>query len=157
MTKVLQLKFQCDAGLGGNQDKHNSQTCYLGYLAGSLICWCSTTAESEIKAVNHALKSEVIPTRGILEMIGWEQDPNIIEEDNQAYVYYSKTTHMTRNLRHLSLAEAYAKEKVQDGTCTVIKVASEDNNSDIGTRRVILPIFTKLTSQIVDRTLRNNL
>ena len=72
-------------------------------------------------------------------------------------MYYSKTTHMTRNLVHLSLAEAYAKEKVQDGTCTVIKVASEDNNSDIGTKRVTLPIFTKLTSQIVDRALRSNL
>jgi hypothetical protein len=165
MTKVLQLKFQCDADLGGNQDNHHSQTCYLGYLAGSLICWCSTdqgsvstsTAESEIKAVNHALKSEVIPTRGILETIGWKQDPTVIEEDNQACVYYSKTTHMTRNLRHLSLAEAYAKEKVQDGTCIVVKVASEDNNSDIGTKRVTQPIFTKLTSQIVDRSLRNNL
>ena len=94
MTKVLQLKFHCDADLGGNQDNHHSQTCYLGYLAGSLICWCSTdqgsvstsTAESEIKAVNHALKSEVIPTRGILEMIRWKQDPTIIEEDNQACV-----------------------------------------------------------------------
>jgi hypothetical protein len=64
---------------------------------------------------------------------------------------------MTRNLRHLSLAEAYAKEKVQDGTCIVVKVASEDNNSDIGTKRVTQPIFTNLTSQIVDRSLRNNL
>ena len=42
-------------------------------------------------------------------MIEWKQGPTIIEEDNQACVYYSKTTHMTRNLRHLSLAEAYAK------------------------------------------------
>ena len=90
-------------------------------------------------------------------MIGWRQDPTIIEEDNQACVYYLKSTHMTRNLRHLLLAEAYAKGKVQDGTCTVIKVASEDKNSDIGTKRVTLPIFTKLTFQIVDRTLRNNL
>ena len=165
MTKVLQLKFQCDADLGGNQDNHHSQTCYLGYLAGSLICWCSTdqgsvstsTAESEIKAVNHTLKSEVISTRGILEMIGWKQDPTVIEEDNQACVYYSKTTHMTRNLRHLSLADAYAKEKVKDGTCIIVKVASENNNSDIGTKRVTQPIFTKLTSQIVDRSLRTNL
>ena len=90
-------------------------------------------------------------------MIGWKQDPTIIEEDNQACVYYSKTTHMTRNLRHLSLTEAYVKEEVQDGTCTVIKVASEDNNSAIGTKRVTLPIFTKISSQIVDRTLGNNL
>ena len=165
LTKVLQLKFQCDADLGGNLDNHHSQTCYLGYLTGSLICWCSTvqgsvstsTAESEIKAVHHALKSEVIPTRGILDMIGWKQDPTVIEEDNQACLYYSKTTHMTRNLSHLSLAEAYTKEKVQDGICIVIKVASEDNNSDIRTKRVTQPIFTKLRSQIVDRSLRNNL
>ena len=165
MTKLLQLRFQCDADLGGNLDNHHSQTCYLGYLADSLICWCSTdqgsvstsTAESEIKAVNHALKSEVISTRGILGMIGWKQEPTVIEEDNQACVYYSKTTHMTRNLRHLSLTEAFAKEKVKDGTCIIVKVASADNNSDIGTKRVTLPIFTKLTSQIVDRSLRTNL
>lgn len=159
ITKVLQLKFQCD------QDNHQSQTCYLGCLAGSLICWCSTdqgsvstsTAESKIKAANHALKSEVVSTRGILEMIGWKQDPTIIEEDNQAYVYYSKTTHMTRNLRHLSLADTDAKNKVANGTCSIVKVASENNNSDIGTKRVTQPIFAKLTSQIVNRSPRTNL
>jgi hypothetical protein len=61
MTSLMQLMFQCDADLGGNKDNGHSQTSYLGYLAGSLICWCSTdqgsvstsSAESEIKAVNH--------------------------------------------------------------------------------------------------------
>ena len=42
MTKVLQLRFQCDADLAGNPDTKHSQTSYLGYLGGSLICWCST-------------------------------------------------------------------------------------------------------------------
>ena len=64
MTNILQLRFQCDADLAGNDDNKHSQTSYLGYLGGSLICWCSTdqgsvstsTAESEIKAVNHALR-----------------------------------------------------------------------------------------------------
>ena len=91
------------------------------------------------------------------QMIGWKQDPTVMEEDNQACMYYSKTTHMTRNLRHLSLADANAKGKVKDGTCIIVKVASENNNSDIGTKLVTQPIFTKLTSQIVDRTLRTNL
>ena len=62
MTKILQPRFQCDADLAGNDDNKHSQTSFLGYLGGSLICWCSTdqgsvstsTAESEIKAVNHA-------------------------------------------------------------------------------------------------------
>ena len=42
MTSKLQLRFQCDADLGGNLDNYHSQTSYLGYLAGSLLCWCST-------------------------------------------------------------------------------------------------------------------
>ena len=43
----------------------------------------TSTAESEIKAVNHTLKSEFISNRGILNAIGWKQGPAIIEEDNQ--------------------------------------------------------------------------
>ena len=165
MQPLMQLHFQCDADLGGNRDNDHSQTSYLGYLNNNLICWCSTdqgsvstsTAESEIKAVNHTLKAEIIANRGILNMIGWAQNPTRIEEDNQACVYHAKSTHMTRNLRHLDLTESYIKDKVADGTCYVVKVDSANNNSDIGTKRVTLPIFTKLTSQIVDRSLRTNL
>ena len=109
MTQVLQLKFQCDSDLGGNQDNGHSQTSYIGYLGESVICWCSTdqgsvstsTAESEIKAVNHTLKAELISNRGIMNAMGWIQQPTIIQEDNQACVYASEAKHMTRNLRHL--------------------------------------------------------
>ena len=74
MTQVLRLKFQRDEDLGGNQDNGHSKTSYIGYLGESAICWCSTdqgsvstsTAESEIKAVNHTLKAEVISNRGIM-------------------------------------------------------------------------------------------
>ena len=65
----------------------------------------TSTAESEIKAVNHTLKAEMISNRGILNSIGWKQEPTIIEEDNQACVYASEAKHMTRNLRHLDLAQ----------------------------------------------------
>ena len=104
MTKILQLRFQCDADLAENPDTKHSQTSYLGYLADSLICWCSTdqgsilstsTAESEIKAVNHTLKAEVIANRGILNKMGWTQEPTITEEDNKACVDASILPHMT--------------------------------------------------------------
>ena len=79
MTEFLQLRFQCDADLAGNLDNLHSQTSYLGYLGPSLICWCSTyqssiptsTAESEIKAVNHTIKAEVIANHGMLSQMGW--------------------------------------------------------------------------------------
>ena len=137
----------------------------LGLPRQQTYLWCSSdqgsvsasTAVSENKAVNHTLKAEVIANRGILNTIGWAQNQTRIEEDNQACVYHSKSTHMTHNLRHLDLSESYIKDKVADGTCIVVKVDTADNNSDIGTKRVSLPIFTKLTSQIIDRSLRTNL
>ena len=42
MTKSLHLSFLGDADLDGNIDNMRSQTIYPGYLAGSLICRCST-------------------------------------------------------------------------------------------------------------------
>ena len=82
MTKILQFWFQCDADIGGNLNNAHSQTSCIGYLGKSVICWWSTdqgsvstsTAESEIKAVNHTLKSEVISDRGILNAIGRDKD-----------------------------------------------------------------------------------
>ena len=140
----------------------HSQTSYLGYLAGSLFCWCSTdqgsvstsTAESEIKAVNHTLKCEVIANRGILDMMGWTQAPTVIEEDNSAS---AQILQITRGLRHLLLAENWFKEKVNDKTCVIHKVPRQDNNADIGTKRLDHGTFNKLTSQKVDRELRTNL
>ena len=64
---------------------------------------------------------------------------------------------MTRNLRHLNLAELWFKEKVADGTCIVQKVEPKENNSDIGTKRVPKQIFDYLTHNLIDRPLRTNL
>ena len=107
----------------------------------------TSTAESEIKAINHTLKSEVISNRGILIAIGWKQGPTIIEEDNQACVYASEAKRMTRNLRHLDLAQLWFKEKVD----------SKENNSDIGNKRVPKHTFEYLSHNLIDRSLRLNL
>jgi hypothetical protein len=117
----------------------------------------TSTAESEIKAVNHTLKAEVIANRGILNMMGWKQSATIIEEDNSACVAAASVPHITRGMRHLDLAEHHLKEKTQDGTCLVVKVASVDNNADIGTKRVPLPLFNALTYRLVNRDKRKNL
>ena len=37
MTSLLQLRFKCDADLGGNPDNSHSQTAYLGYLGRVLV------------------------------------------------------------------------------------------------------------------------
>ena len=70
----VSLVFYVDADLGGNLDNMHSYTSYAGYCCKNVICYGSTdqgsvstsTAESEIKAINFALKAEVIACRGIL-------------------------------------------------------------------------------------------
>ena len=115
----------------------------------------TSTAESEIKAVNHTLKCEVIANRGILNQMGWKQAPTVIEEDNKACVDASLVPHMTRGLRHLEIAENFLKEKFADGTCILKKIDSKNNNSDIGTKRLPFPIFDYLTYPLMDRSLRD--
>ena len=44
--------------------------------------------------------------------MGFPQGATIIEEDNQACVYASEIPHMTREMRHLDLAELLIEEKV---------------------------------------------
>ena len=62
---------------------------------------------------------------------------------------------MTRGMRHLT--ELLMKEKVDAKEIKLLKVASADTTSDLGTKRLALPLFNKLTSHIIDKTLRVNL
>jgi hypothetical protein len=77
-----------------------------------------SSCESEIKAVSHCLKADVIACRGILNI----QDPTPIEEDNAACVYMSNVEHMIRNLKHIDLTDSWIKVKVKDKTCIVTHV-----------------------------------
>ena len=82
--------------------------------------------------------------------MGFPQDATIIEVDNQA----SELPHMTEEMHHLDLAELLIKEKANAKEIKLLKVASADNTSDLGTKRLALPLFNKLTSRIIDKTLR---
>ena len=166
MKTLTQLRFQCDADLAGNLDNFHSTTAYIGYLgANNVVSFTSktqgslstSTAESEIKAVNQCLKEDAIAMRGMLILMGFPQDPTIIEEDNQACVYASQVPHLTRGMKHLDLAEMLIKEKVENNEIKLLKVASGDNTSDLGTKRLALPLFTRLTHRIIDMQLRVNI
>ena len=52
------------------------------------------------------------------------------------HVYMHLRYHLTRGMRHLDLAEILIKEKVESKEIKLLKVASADNTSDIGTKRL---------------------
>jgi ABC-type taurine transport system substrate-binding protein len=84
----------------------------------------------------------------MLGELGWKQEPTIIQEDNSACAQAAKT---------LPLAEHWFKEKVAEGACIIEKVGTAENNADIGTKRLALPLVNKLTYALVDKTKRTNL
>ena len=90
----------------------------------------------------------------MLIWIGWLQVPTTVEEDNKACVDVFIISYMTWGLRHFEISENLLKEKYADGTCVLVKIASFDNNSDIGMNRVTKQVFEKLTNEIVDKSLR---
>ena len=114
----------------------------------------TSTAESEIGAVNHTLKSEVISNRGISNQMGWKQLHTVTDVDNKVCVDASTVLHMTRGLRHLAITENHLEEKLADGTSVLRKIDSKNNISDIGTKRLDFPLFNHLTYPLTDRSLR---
>ena len=134
MRPLTQARFQCDADLAGNLNNSHSTSAHIGYIGHSVVSFTSktqgslstSTAESEIKAVNQCLKEEALALRGMLTPMGFPQDATI-EEDNQACVYASEIPHMTRGMRHLDLAELLIKEKVEAKEIKLLQVASADN------------------------------
>ena len=54
-------------------------------------------------------------------------------------MYASEIPYMTRGMRHLDLAELLIKEKVDAKEIKLLKIASADNTSDLGTK----PLFNR--------------
>ena len=97
-------------------------------------------------------------------------DCNLI---NVMWVYFNLILFYTFTLSDLSMmrevnllnrgnlfvpkSEMLIKEKVESKEIKLLKVASADNTLDLGTKRLALPLFNKLTSRIIDKSLRVNL
>ena len=127
-------------------------------LSDGEISWCSTTqgslstatTESEIKAINLTLKVDAIGNFGLLNAMGFIQQPVNIHEDNMAAVFAAKQPNLTKGLRHLDLNEMFFKQKQQEGVIRVVKVDTTVNCADLGTKRLSWPIFAKFMSRLVN-------
>ncbi len=157
MTALLQIEYYVDSDHAGDKDKLRSQSCFISFLAGCIISWNSTrqnslstgSSDSEIKAINHTLKTDTISNIGLLNAIGFKQKPVIIYEDNMAAVFAARQPNMTKGLRHMELSEMYFKEKQEEGVIKVTKIGTKDNLADLGTKRLAWPDFARFASVLV--------
>lgn len=56
---------------------------------------------------------------------------------------------MTKGFKHLDLNKMFFKEKQAEGVIKVVKIHTNDNKADLGTKRVGWPIFSKVVSSIL--------
>ena len=70
MRSLIQAQFQCEADLAGNLDNSHSTSAHIGY-SKTQRSLSTSTAESEIKALNQCLKEEALAMRGMLILMGF--------------------------------------------------------------------------------------
>jgi hypothetical protein len=63
--------------------------------------------------------------------------------------------HAHGNLQYIETLYGWIKDKVADKSCILVKISTENNNADIGTKRVPQSLFNVINHRSVDKRNRN--
>ena len=99
----------------------------------------SVKIEIKIKTVDQYSKEEALALRGMLILMGFPQDAEIIEENYQACVCTLPRYHTWQR------------------KCAWKKFSFNNHTLDLGTKILALPLFCQSITRIIDNTLRMNL
>ncbi len=122
-----------DADWANDTVTRRSTSGYVFQINGSTVSWCSkrqscvsrSSTEAEYIALSHATQ-EVVWLRRILNDIGEKQEqPSIMNEDNQAAIELSRNPRFHNRTKHIDVAYHFVREKVNDKSINV-KYCSTD-------------------------------
>jgi transposase InsO family protein len=150
---VKQTVGYCDADWGGDLDTRRSTTGYLFKIFGGVVSWRSrrqptvalSTTEAEYMASADAAR-QAIWLRQLLEdlQLGLGQDPFPIYNDNAGTVALSKNPVYHERSKHIGLRHHYLRERVEDGTISLLHIPSVNNIADLFTKPLPRDQFNKL-------------
>jgi hypothetical protein len=110
------------------------------YLGGSLIHWtcrkqrtpAHSSAESELVGASDVLREGIWLLR-LGEILG-TRGPIRVHMDNKAARDIAKAKGLTRKVKHLEVRDAYIRILRERGIVKIVKVASNQNRSDVMTK-----------------------
>jgi Reverse transcriptase (RNA-dependent DNA polymerase)/Integrase core domain len=121
-----------------NEEKCRSTTGYCFFLGGACVSWKSklqttvTTSSTEAETVAlYQTASESIWLRYLLSDLGYSQSaPTTLYADNQGAIRYCHTKESHSRMKHINIDVHFTREKINDGSISVIYVPSAANVAD---------------------------
>ncbi|XP_031259821.1 secreted RxLR effector protein 161-like [Pistacia vera] len=147
-TPALDLVGYVDSDFAGDRDSRKSTTAYYFTLGGNCISWKSqlqplvalSTTEAEYVAVTNAFK-EAIWLQGILKEINLMNGPVTVYSDSQSAIHLSKNPVYHERMKHVDVKYHFVRDQISKGTVNLLKIPTEENPSDMGTKVVTAAKF----------------
>ncbi|XP_031262136.1 secreted RxLR effector protein 161-like [Pistacia vera] len=113
-TLALDLVGYVDSDFGGDRDSRKSTTAYYFTLGGNCISW----------------KSQLQPLVSLS-----------ITEADQSAIHLSKNPVYHERMKHVDVKYHFVRDQISKGTVNLLKIPTEENPSDMGTKVVIAVKF----------------
>lgn len=151
----LKLSAFVDASYGNCHDTRRSFSGYLFRFGNCSISWRSrkqrsvatSTCEAEYMALALTTKHFLWLTRGLKEILK-DDIPNAIFCDSNAAIDVSNNPKLNDRTKHIDIAYHFTRERVLDGSITIMHVPSTENLADICTKGLTRQIHDYLCTTI---------
>ncbi|XP_062099813.1 secreted RxLR effector protein 161-like [Humulus lupulus] len=147
-NSTTDLEGYCDADYAWDRDSRRSTSAYLFLIGGNCVSWkvqiqpavVLSTTESKYIVVTEAIK-EALWLRGLLEEVtGYKKTPTVYS-DSQSCIHLCKNPFFHDKTKHVEIKYYFIRDKVTEGHVSILKVPTEENPSDMGTKVVTLHKF----------------
>jgi len=147
-SNTLDLVGYVDSDFAGDRDSRKSTTTYFFTLGGNCFSWKSqlqplvtlSSTEIEYVAVIDAFK-EAIWLQGLLQEINLLQGKVKVFSDSQSAIHLCKNPVYHERTKHVDVKYHFVRNQICNGTVEILKVPTEDNPADIGTKVVTVAKF----------------
>ncbi|KAI0994872.1 hypothetical protein K3495_g13309 [Podosphaera aphanis] len=138
------LTGYCDASYGNCLDTHRSFAGYIFQLGNSTFSWrarkhrtvAHSTCEAKYMALSTAIRQFVWIVCGLHQLVD-KDIPKALMTDNQAAIDVAHNPRLNVATKHFDIAYHFTREKVTNGSLTLLHCPSEENLAEICTK--VLP------------------
>jgi hypothetical protein len=155
--RTVTLSAQSDASLGSDSGSGTSQYGFWISANGSAVIEsraartkmvCLSTTHTEIVSLSECCRSLVALRRFLIEL-GFPQDqPSIVECDNEMAIRLSKVKTNSEKSRTIRLRDLYSRECVSTGQVEVRFLSGDKIDADVFTKAKGNPAFAKMTARL---------
>jgi hypothetical protein len=124
-------------------------TGYAIYLLGCMVAWKSKSHRSVAQSSSEAeyisileITKDILFVNQVLEFLG-QRIPINIMVDNIGAIYMAENNMSNNQTKHINTRYCFVRELIEDGIVKVEFVRSENNNSDIFTKKLGGELFKK--------------